>query len=205
MAIIETFGTRERAQERLAECASLGIPAGELTDISDGWRPSVSDYWTPEKRAAFQLWSIHTYIGRCLEDREANGYDDSDWYMTVVTPDGKYEEICFASTRGWTYPSYGSRPDASPELMAEYRAYLEARYEASRQRRELEEIMTPAVGKTLEVIKGRKIAHGTTGTCIYCGVFHRGYSRWADSSLRVGIKTVTGETVWTDAKNVQVV
>jgi hypothetical protein len=51
-------------------------------------------------------------------------------------------------------------------------------------------------GQTLVVVKGRKVAHGTTGICFYSG---EGKFGW-----RVGFETAAGETVWTDVKNVEV-
>lgn len=82
---------------------------------------------------------VEEYKGLCVAEREANYYDDSDFYMTVWDPVGKSAfEVCFATTRGWSYPCYGSSVDASPEVLAEYRAWreLEARRSAVRYKRE---------------------------------------------------------------------
>lgn len=66
---------------------------------------------------ALVLWE--EYKGLCLNDYERNGYDDSDFFMEVWNPDAEcVETICFATTRGWTYPSMGSRPDATDEVRA---------------------------------------------------------------------------------------
>jgi hypothetical protein len=71
-------------------------------------------------------WTWETHKGLCLADREMNGYDDSDFYMTVWNAEtGAPEEILFASTRGWSYPSYASYVDATPEVRAAYEAYLD--------------------------------------------------------------------------------
>jgi hypothetical protein len=64
--------------------------------------------------------------------------------------------------------------------------------------------VSPEPGKRLQVIKGRK-AVGVEGICIWAGHFKRGFSRWADSAFRVGIKTDDGQVHFIDAKNVQVV
>lgn len=81
---------------------------------------------TPERRTfegAIVLYSTHH--GLCLFEREENGRDDSDFYMTVWNPElRRTEEILFATTRGWTYPCYGSSADASPEVRAEYDAWV---------------------------------------------------------------------------------
>src|ERR1700748_532986 len=65
------------------------------------------------------LW--HTHVGLCLADRSYNGFDDSDFYMLVWNEEkGEAEEICFATTRGWSYPAYGSWVDATDEVKAKY-------------------------------------------------------------------------------------
>lgn len=67
-----------------------------------------------------------THEGLCLIDTERNMYDDSDFYMTVWNPVTKRpSNIMFATTRGWSYPCYNSWVDATPEVRAEYKAYLD--------------------------------------------------------------------------------
>lgn len=63
-------------------------------------------------------------------------------------------------------------------------------------------------GKTVEVIKGRKIPIGLIGTCFWVKRYN--YSRYADpwgiySDTRIGIKTAEGKTYFTSLKNVKVV
>lgn len=68
-----------------------------------------------ESHGAIVLWETH--VGLCLNDYERNGYEDSDFFMQVWNPEkGCVETILFATTRGWSYPSYGSFPDATPEV-----------------------------------------------------------------------------------------
>lgn len=65
-----------------------------------------------------------SYIGACIADREANGYNDSDFYMTVWDDaEGKCKSICYASTRGWSYPCMASAVDATPETLAKVAAW----------------------------------------------------------------------------------
>lgn len=81
-----------------------------------------------------------SHVGLCLADREYNGYDDSDWFMAVwdeLTQSVK--EVCFASTRGWTYPCYGSTPDATPEVRALAQAYFDRKAAAARKQRRHEQ------------------------------------------------------------------
>lgn len=65
---------------------------------------------------------FETYVGMCLRDFERNRYDDSDFYMEVWTGHG-VRTIQFATTRAWSYPCYGSKPDASPEIHAKAEAW----------------------------------------------------------------------------------
>ena len=81
--------------------------------------------------------------------------------------------------------------------MIEYKAMLAERDRKARERAELVELMTARVGKRLEVIRGRKVARGTTGECIWVG--HGTYGP------RVGIKDASGNVHWTSIDNVQVV
>jgi hypothetical protein len=107
---------------------------GKLTRIE----PSATTYtpWFADNAQATswprnQAWDGKTgyttylsHIGLCLFDYERNGYDDSDFFMAVWNPvKGEREDICFATTRGWSYPCYGSKPDATEETKAAYDAW----------------------------------------------------------------------------------
>lgn len=90
----------------------------------------------------FILVTWETYVGKCLIDREINGYNDSDFTMLVW--DEKEERprtITFASTRGWSYPAYGSYVDATPEVREKYHAYLDQQAAEAKRRREYEAAM----------------------------------------------------------------
>lgn len=90
--------------------------------------PEYADF--RENGRVLVFWQEHA--GFCLYAWEENGYNDSDWYMMVWDAVNKRPfPICFASTRGWTYPAYGSQPDATPEVLAEWEAY-KANEEAKR-------------------------------------------------------------------------
>lgn len=70
------------------------------------------------------LTTWYTHVGLCLRDYERNGYDDSDFYMEVWNDEkAEVETICFASTRGWSYPAYNSFADASEMTKRKYAAY----------------------------------------------------------------------------------
>ncbi len=86
-------------------------------------RRAVGEHYGP----FIEYCTYESHHGLCIADREMNGYDDSDWYMTVWNPETHApEEIFFATTRGWSYPCYGSSPDATEETMNAYRQYQDA-------------------------------------------------------------------------------
>lgn len=85
--------------------------------------PISSSYSESEKRII--LWE--TYSGLCISEREYNGYNDSDFYMTVWdTEKNEPKQIMFATTRGWSYPAYGSYVDATSEIQEKYKAWKTA-------------------------------------------------------------------------------
>jgi hypothetical protein len=112
------------------------MPIIEFATRAEDVPPGVSATFTKDYQTGTDIWTWPTHVGLCLRDRERNGYDDSDFYMLVWDPVAKEaKEICFATTRGWTYPSYGSSVDATPEVRAEYAAWqkkMERRAKAQR-------------------------------------------------------------------------
>jgi len=153
------------------------VPEGAVNvRLSTSWRNAIDQTWAierglqaavvpmdaPEGEHPGDLYLYETHVGLCLEDREQNGRDDSDFYMTVWNPEkGEPESICFASTRGWSYPSYGSNVDATPEVVAAWRAW-QAKQAAEREARHLAWLATqPQVGQRVRITGGRKLPKGT--------------------------------------------
>jgi hypothetical protein len=107
------------------------------------------------------IWLYDTHVGLCLSDRERNGYDDSDFLMTVWDEETQQtKEIEYASTRGWSYPCYGSRPDATPEVCEKANAYrrrlaVEGAIAVDRAKARI-----PEAGRLVRVVKGRKAPLG---------------------------------------------
>jgi hypothetical protein len=129
--------------------------------------------------------------------------------MLVWNPDKQEPEWIkgFASTRGWCRPCFGSHADATPEVRAAYQAWCERRDEAARKEHQDRLAKMPAKGKTLKVVRGRKVPVGTVARCFWSdtkfrmdrimGVAFLGYEG------RVGLETPSGR-VFTDVKNVEV-
>lgn len=75
-----------------------------------------------QERGALVLWETHK--GLCISEREMNGSSDSDFYMTVWDEKEQcLKEILFGTTRGWSYPSWGSYVDASEEIREKAKEY----------------------------------------------------------------------------------
>lgn len=66
---------------------------------------------------------ITSHTGRVLSLRERNSYSDSDFLALVLDHDGKFREIEYATTRGYTYDN-GARIDATPEVIKAYEAHI---------------------------------------------------------------------------------
>ena len=160
-----------------------------------------------DNSASSPIWLYDSHIGLCINDREMNGYDDSDWYMTVWNNEKNApEEIMFATTRGWTYPCYGSAPDATPEIMEKYDAWREVKRLEAKAAREAIEAATPYVGKTVVVTAGRKVPKGTEAIVRWYGVGRAfSYYESKNPTMRVGIQTANGTMYYTAASNVTVI
>lgn len=87
----------------------------------------------------------------------------------------------------WSFTCWAPTHECDPEQAAAHRVIRDAKIDAG-------EIVK---GQTVEVVRGRKVPKGTTGTVIYIG--EDGYGK-----SRVGIKTEDGETVFTATSNVEV-
>lgn len=143
------------------------------------------------------MWTYETHHGLCIQDREMNGYDDSDFMMLIWNPETQEPyEICFASTRGWSYPCYGSSPDATSDVMEAYNAWTNRRIAQSRKAEAERLARTPDKGKTIRVVRGRKVPVGTEGLCFWIGPSQFG--------VRVGIES-DGAKYFTAIQNVEVV
>jgi hypothetical protein len=155
--------------------------------------------WGPSEA----LYMKTTHVGLVLDIGEYSERDDSDFYAVVWNPEaGCAERITYASTRGWTYPN-GAGIDATPEVIEAWTAWSRACQEKRRAAQELAAAKVPARGKTIRVVKGRKVPKGITGECIWYGP-GKAY-RYGSKPMRVGLKTQNGTVYWTDAGNVEVV
>lgn len=137
-------------------------------------------HWTKQTEAqrSDPIILVETHQGLCLREREMNGYDDSDFYMLVWNEEkGEPEEICFASTRGWTYPCCASRVDATEEVRAKHAAWWRARCDQMARERRAEragallelrsrsaQLLGAAGLSETEILRVRRLRHDIGGT-----------------------------------------
>jgi hypothetical protein len=179
MPLVRMNSTYEQAVERginihLYRDSSLHTTLWRYSDgtVSVNHNPQIPLEQQPENGYEYSplVWLCETHHGLCIHEREINSYNDSDFLMLVWNEDKQApESIEFASTRGWSYPCYASRPDATPDVLAKYEAYQANLARLNQQAREERLARIPAKGKTIKVVKGRKVAIGTSGLCIWTG------------------------------------
>ncbi len=122
-------------------------------------------------------------------------------YYAVVAVGGGYERV----STGWYYDGDGettadAEVDAPAAVLAQYAADLalveELRAEVSEVAEAAHQARIVEKGKRVVVVRGRKVAKGTTGVCIWVGA-----GTFGD---RVGIKDDAGTVHWTALTNVEV-
>lgn len=150
-----------------------------------------------------EVWHNEIFVGAVFATRERNFYHDSDFYA-VVWDGEKITSYEYATTRfaGGGFASV----DATDEVKAAATAYLEKWIYGGLVAANETNARTPEKGRTVEVVKGRKVAKGTTGEVIWYGKGRKfSPSKWETAPMRVGIKDADGEVHWTNADNVEVV
>ena len=132
MAIIHLASNRSFADAEWPEGAYCPL-GGSMNHFIRDEDDSHKNMPELEYRTMRAMMLYSTHHGLCVSDREKNGYDDSDFYMTVWNTVGNCpEEIFYATTRGWSYPCFGSDVDATPEVREAYDKYcVEARRQAA--------------------------------------------------------------------------
>lgn len=149
------------------------------------------------------------YVGRVVGmttrvERVMSDVYDYVTYAVCAEADGSFREHQVSDPDG-----FRSAVDADADLIARWHAWekaeedrkareRDAAYARQIKEREEAEARTPRKGRTVRVVKGRKVPIGTVGRCIW-----RGESAYGP---RVGIKVEgVAEPYWTAASNVEVV
>lgn len=146
--------------------------------------------------------SVVLHEGLVVACREQNLYHDSYFSATYFNPEtGGFESMEYGST---AYSGGGmAEVDAPPALLEYYndvQREIYARFAAEdAAAAAAKEAATPSVGKTVKVVKGRKVKVGTVAEVVWYGTSGYGYH----PTYRVGL-LVEGERVYTAASNVEV-
>lgn len=116
-----------------------------------------------KSKADYAVYVREFAEGATVDMREMNGYDDSDFYATYWDAEqGKFVEVCYASTRGWTYPA-NAFIDATPEVAARYQAMLDEAHAAARRRADELEAKRPRKGRRCRITAKRGKAAALCG------------------------------------------
>jgi hypothetical protein len=199
-----------------------------VTPFSEGSKLGGTSCMEVDGPAARLYATKLSHEGLCVYDYERNGRDDSDFYMVVWNEEkGEPEHICFASTRGWSYPCYGSWADATPEVKAKYDAWVKARNEKSARERDEREAKCPRKGKLVTIVnpvtRGKnKCAAGESGVVFWEGPkqsfggsairrYNQVQKDWGRSlglhnpvdDLRIGVEFSDGRRVFIDANRAE--
>jgi hypothetical protein len=148
------------------------------------------------------------FTGAVVSLRECNGYSDSDFFALVYDPASAvagsedvaqrfgFREIEYSTTR--CACQNGAWVDADLDVLKVYKEMCEVRQNEARAKAAALDAATPRKGRMIEVVKGRKLPHGTKGE-----VFWYGQSKFGGYS--VGFITDSGEKHFTNANNVKVI
>lgn len=138
-----------------------------------------------------------TYPGAVLARREENWHEDSDFYAVVWDEEEqRLRRVDYATTRGCTY-GCSATVDATKEVIEKATAWLSIWWLDQLTDQEEREVLVPRVGRTVKVVKGRKVVIGTEGKVFW-------YDKGRYGRMRVGFVVAEGVELWTDAANVEV-
>lgn len=114
--------------------AIICFTTGSAVSKDTGWAEGA---YCPLNEMQMVKWE--EYKGKCISEREANGYNDSDFFMTVWDDEqNRPLEIKFATTRFWSYPAFASSVDATEEVIEKYNQFKRdvAEYKRKKEREE---------------------------------------------------------------------
>ncbi len=167
--------------------------------LDERWTEDVRHY-----RPDAQIWVREFAQGATVAMREANGYDDSDFFATYFDGE-KFTEVMYATTRGWTYPA-GASIDATAEVAAKYEAHLQTQRRAYAERLAAIEATRPRKGKRCRIVAKRGKAakfNGQEGSIFWTQEQRSQYGTW-HYGTRVGVD-VNGERVFVNDTGIVVI
>lgn len=142
------------------------------------------------------------YTGCVLDTLEHNHYDDSDFDAIVYDVEtNSIKTVEYGTTRFWTYLNT-AWIDATDEVKERAAIVNEQGWRVSIQKWAEADSQKVKEGRWVEVVAGRKIAHGTLGLVVYrCK--SKFSTKW-DEKFSLKLQLQDGSTVWTDERNVKV-
>ena len=165
------------------------------------WSPEILDAdarYRPDKvRPAVEHEGLVLKTG--LHGMSFNdGYDYSIEALVWDPAAGVPRLVAYSSTMG---SSGTAEVDATPEVLALYAAHEAREAEKLSIARNLRERRRVDIrGRDVKVVRGRKVPKGSEGR-----VFWAGPDRFHRHGIRLGLELVTGEKVFIDGSNVEVI
>ena len=205
--MITTFTTRKYAGNGRIEPLSdddlrhwLGYSRSDRP-IEDRLAEAIAQRGTDDERVR-----VFTYEGAVLAEWERTMHDDSDFYASVWDEEeGRIKEICWGTTRGWTYWN-GCSVDATPEVIEKASAVLNAQRAELAAQIATSEARVPSPGRRVVTVnpRARKVPVGTEGVVFWRGEDSYRSSRWG-TSYRIGFRTEDGTKHFVPEDQVEVV
>lgn len=167
---------------------------------------------SPGKLTTYNVFESYTgrvvFKGVDVDVRVMSDVYDNVPYCVVLDTNGEYRKVeTYQGPGAYPYwvPANYSEVDATPEMITAYLSHVASVQalkeessrvaQAARRAKEIEtERLAPKRGRTIKVVKGRKVPIGTSGVCFWVGDGAYG--------TRVGFKDDAGVTHWTAATNV---
>ena len=169
----------------------MTIDSTDYPPYDEDWYPPTT---APTKRPGFTATREHGYTtsapcyGANHRDSATIGTCDGCGWPVAKTNDGRILNITHSDRGARRIACWSHGHECNPEIAA-------ARAAARAEKIASGEIIK---GATVVVVKGRKVAHGTTGTVTWIG-------EDAYGKPRVGFRTDSGESVFTAASNLEAV
>lgn len=155
----------------------------------------------------FGLYGWQTFTGACITTFVRSTATGMNLFMVVFNEcAGVFDSIAIDS-KSTSRDRFvvGGEPDAAEELRKQYSRYLYEREEAKRNAKDLHLCKVRSVddarlrkikGKSIEVVAGTTIKHGTNGYVFWIG-------HGANGAPRVGFVDAKGQRLWTALQNVE--
>ncbi len=139
-----------------------------------------------------------TFSGRVykLSTSYNSSMDITTYWADVFTEAGAYDRVYLRCDMG--EPVAMASIDATPSVLAQMAILTRRAQEKTETALAVMEAAKVRKGRTVEVVKGRKVAHGVKGVCFWVGS-----DNWG--AARIGFKDAGGVVFWIAASNVAVI